>query len=218
MSKIDLNIVDRGVQGTNWIAEDVGLTAEHLDDVMEQKTDNSGALNSLPTPFARFFVAKEAFRRAKEEHLNSKKEAGFAYRQLVSDILDVYELLFNIKYHRNNSWRNGEKLEIREWIASENLDYIKKKMPVLYNSVEEYYQTDINEKKLYFLVFTEDGKDKLLACSSLQVLLHLPTWTRHRFEKMVHIVLFFLTKHPTMKVSTNISILEGSLEANTSEK
>lgn len=166
MSKIDLNIVDRGVQGTNWIAEDVGLTAEHLDDVMEQKTDNSGALNSLPTPFARFFVAKEAFRRAKEEHLNSKKEAGFAYRQLVSDILDVYELLFNIKYHRNNSWRNGEKLEIREWIASENLDYIKKKMPVLYNSVEEYYQTDINEKKLYFLVFTEDGKDKLLACSS----------------------------------------------------
>ena len=166
MSKIDLNIVDRGVQGTNWIAEDVGLTAEHLDDVMEQKTDNSGALNSLPTPFARFFVAKEAFRRAKEEHLNSKKEAGFAYRQLVSDILDVYELLFNIKYHRNNSWRNGEKLEIRELIASENLDYLKAKMPVLYNSVVDYYSSDIDEKKLYFLVFAEDGRDKLLACSS----------------------------------------------------
>ena len=63
MPRIDLNIVDRGVQGTEWIAEDVGLTAEHLDEVMEQKTDNSGALNSLPTPFARFFVAREAFRR-----------------------------------------------------------------------------------------------------------------------------------------------------------
>lgn len=166
MSKIDLNIVDRGVQGTNWIAEDVGLTADHLADVMEQKTDNSGALNSLPTPFARFFVAKEAFRRAMEEHLNSKKEAGFAYKQLVSDILDVYELLFNIKYHRNNSWKNGENLELREWVAAENLEYIKKKMPVLYNSIENYYTTDINEKKLYFLVFTENGKDKLLACSS----------------------------------------------------
>ena len=54
MPRIDLNIVDRGIQGTEWIAEDVGLTADHLDEVMEQKTDNSSALNSLPTPFARF--------------------------------------------------------------------------------------------------------------------------------------------------------------------
>lgn len=166
MARIDLNIVDRGIQGTDWIAENVGLTAEHLDEVMEQKTDNSGALNSLPTPFARFFVAKEAFRRAMEEHINSRKEAGFAYKQLVSDILDVYELLFNIKYHRNNSWKNGEKIELREWNAAENLAYIKKKMPVLYNSIESYYKTDIAENKLYFLVFTEDGKDKLLATSS----------------------------------------------------
>lgn len=166
MPRIDLNIVDRGIQGTEWIAEDVGLTAEHLDDVMEQKTDNSAALNSLPTPFARFFVAREAFRRAMEEHLNPRKEAGFAYRQLVSDILDVYELIFNVKYHRNNSWLCGQKLELREWNSKENLDYIKKKMPVLFNSIDDYYKTDIHEEKLYFLVFTEDGKDKLLACSS----------------------------------------------------
>ena len=166
MPRIDLNIVDRGIQGTEWIAEDVGLTADHLDEVMEQKTDNSSALNSLPTPFARFFVAREAFRRAMEEHLNPRKEAGFAYRQLVSDILDVYELIFNIKYHRNNSWKSGQKLELREWKSKENLAYMKKKMPVLYNSVDHYYKTDIIEDKLYFLVFTEDGKDKLLACSS----------------------------------------------------
>ena len=133
---------------------------------MEQKTDNSGALNSLPSPFARFFVAREAFRRTKEEHINSKKEAGFAYRQMVSDILDVYEMLFNLNYHRNNTWKNGEKLELREWSKTENLNYIKKIMPILYNSINEYYNTDIKEDKLYFLVFTEDGKEKLLACSS----------------------------------------------------
>ncbi len=166
MSRIDLNIVDRGIQGSNWIAEDTGLTPEHLDAVLEQKTDNSGALNSLPTPFARFFVAKEAFRRAMEEHISSKKEAGFAYRQMVSDILDVYELLFNLKYHVNNSWKSGEKVELREWNAAENLVYLKAKMPVLYNSINEYYSTDIREEKLYFLVYTEDGHDKLLACTS----------------------------------------------------
>ena len=166
MARIDLSIVDRGTSSTSWTKEDVALTAEHLDDVMEQKTDNSGALNSLPTPFARFFVAREAFRRTKEEHINSKKEAGFAYKQMVSDILDVYEMLFNLTYHKNNTWRNGEKLELREWSKKDNLEYIKKKMPILYNSINEYYKSDIIEEKLYFLIFTEDGKEKLLACSS----------------------------------------------------
>lgn len=165
MARVDLNIVDRGTKGSEWIAEDVCLTPEHLDDVLEQKTDNSGALNSLPTPFARFFVAREAFRRAMEEHLNTQKEAGFAYKQMVSDILDVYEMLFNLKYHRN-IWGDSKKLELREWVAQDNLPHIKKLMPVLYNSISEYYKTDITIDKLYFLVLTEDGKDKLLACTS----------------------------------------------------
>ena len=166
MARIDLNIVDRGIQGTEWTQENVGLTAEHLDEISEMKTDNSGALNSLPTPFARFFVAKEAFRRVKEEYMKPSNEAGFAYRQLVSDILDVYELLFNLKYHRNNSWKRGETLELREWDAAENLAYIKRQMPVLYNSVDNYYKDDIKEKKLYFLIYTENGKERLLACTS----------------------------------------------------
>lgn len=166
MARIDLSIIDRGTSGTVWTKEDVALTAEHLDVVIEQKTDNCGALNSLPTPFARFFVAREAFRRTTEEHINNKKEAGFAYRQIVSDILDIYELLFNLTYHKNNSWKNGEKLELREWSKKDNLEQLKDKMPVLYNSVNEYYKTDIIEDKLYFLIFTEDGKEKLLACSS----------------------------------------------------
>lgn len=166
MARVDLNIVDRGIEGSEWRAQDTGLTAEHLDDVLEQKTDNSGALNSLPTPFARFYVAREAFRRAMEEHINPNKEAGFAYRQLVSDILDVYELLYNLKYHSNNTWRAGEKIDIREWDSKENLNYIKDKMPILYNAIDDYYKSDIAESKLYFLIFTEDGKDKLLACSS----------------------------------------------------
>lgn len=165
MARIDLNIVDRGIAGSEWVAAEQGLTADHLDEVLEQKTDNSGALNSLPTPFARFFVAKEAFRRVTEEHLDGKKEAGYAYRQLVSDILDVYELIFNLKYHKNN-WAGGQKIEIREWDSAANLAYIKQKMPILYNSINTYYHDDIKEDKLYFVVYIEDGKETLLACSS----------------------------------------------------
>ena len=166
MSRIDLNIVDRGAEGTSWAAEDIALTADSLDKVVEQKTDNCAALNSLPTPFARFFVAREAFRRVMEENMDQTKEAGLAYTQMVSDILDVYELLFNLKYHKNNTWRNGEKIELREWDFEDNMEIIKKKMPILYNSVAEYYKTDIIEDKLYFLVYTENGREMLLACSS----------------------------------------------------
>ena len=166
MSRIDLNIVDRGAEGTKWAAEDIALTADSLDKVVEQKTDNCAALNSLPTPFARFFVAREAFRRVMEESMDQSKEAGLAYTQIVSDILDVYELLFNLKYHRNNTWKSGEKIELREWDFKENMEIIKKKMPILYNSVVEYYKTDIIDEKLYFLVYTEAGREMLLACSS----------------------------------------------------
>jgi hypothetical protein len=165
MARIDLNIVDRGTKGTDWIAEDGCLTPQQLDEVLEQKTDNSGALNSLPTPFARFFVAREAFRRAMEERINRKTEAGFAYRQMVSDILDVYELLFNLKYHKN-IWGTEREIEIREWDSNTKLEEIRNKMPVLYNSLNEYYKTDVNEEKLHFIVFTQDGKDLLLACTS----------------------------------------------------
>lgn len=166
MARIDLNIVDRGTSSTSWTAEDLPLQPGDIDKVMEQKTDNSAALNSLPTPFARFFVAKEAFRRAMEEYKDGNKEAGFAYKQMVSDILDVYELLFNQTYHKNNSWKNNEELELREWSSKDNLAVLKNKMPVLYNSIEDYYKTDIKEDKLYFLVFTSEGKEYLLACTS----------------------------------------------------
>lgn len=165
MARIDLNIVDRGVTGTEWVAADVCLQPDHVDKIMEQRTDNSCALNSLPTPFARFFVAREAFRRLAEEHIDSSREAGFAYRQLVSDILDVYELLFQLKYHEN-AWGDSKKIELREWNSRENMTSISRNMPVLYKSIEEFYKTDIKEEKLYFLVYTEKGREILLACSS----------------------------------------------------
>ena len=78
MASIDLNIINRGTQGTEWTAQNTGIQASQLDKVKEQKTDNSNALNSLPTPFARFFVAKEAFRRVAEEKRNSRNTAGMA--------------------------------------------------------------------------------------------------------------------------------------------
>ena len=94
MSSIDLNIVQRGLTGNDWTAEKGPITSAQLDKVGEQKVNNGAALNSLPTPFARFFVVSEAYRRCLEEKRDEKNEAGVAYQRLVSDSLDVLELLY----------------------------------------------------------------------------------------------------------------------------
>ena len=69
-------------------------------------------MNSLPTPFARFFVVQEAFRRLTEEKRNSTVHAGLAYARLVSDCLDVFEILFNKKYHENQ-WGDNVKVVVK---------------------------------------------------------------------------------------------------------
>lgn len=45
---------------------------------------------------------QEAFRRLTEEKRNPSVHAGLAYTRLVSDCLDVFEILFNKKYHEIN--------------------------------------------------------------------------------------------------------------------
>lgn len=165
MASIDLNIIDRGIQGTGWTAQNTGIQAAQLDKIKEKKTDNSNALNSLPTPFARFFVAKEAFRRIAEEKRNPDNGAGLAYKRLVSDILDVFEILFYKKFHENQ-WDGSCEIVIKEWDYDEQMGELHDQVPILYNALKASYAEDIKDKKLYFVIMVKDGKEYLLATSS----------------------------------------------------
>ena len=115
MSSVDLNIIQRGAASDfNWTAGPGRITAADLGNIGEQRTDNGGALNALPTPFARFYIFKEAFRRVLEERNNPAKQAGRAYERLVSNCLDVFELLYNKNYHEN-LWKGSDlKIVIKE--------------------------------------------------------------------------------------------------------
>ncbi len=162
---IDLNIIDRGLSGQKWTSERGKITKDDIDKIQEQKTGNGGALNALPTPFARFFIFREAFRRVLEEKLSPENEAGLAYTRLVSDCLDIFELLFYLNYHRNH-WSNQRDIVIKEWNYSEEMSRLETKMPILYNAIKNYYSSDIKVEKLFFIVLKENGKEKLLATSS----------------------------------------------------
>lgn len=164
-SSIELNIKDRGVSGSSWTTEGGKITKDDLDFVSEQKTNSNNALNALPTPFARFFVFKEAFRRVLEDRKKGTDNAGMAYKRLVSDCLDVYELLFNLKYHQNH-WKGKREIVIKEWESRDDLHRMNTSMPRLYSSIVNYYKSDISLERLFFVIIRENGKDKLLATSS----------------------------------------------------
>ena len=166
MASVDLNIIDRGIEGTDWSAQLTGIQASQLDKIKEQRTDNGDALNSLPTPFARFFVVQEAFRRLTEERRHAENAAGVAYQRLVSDCLDVYELLFNFKFHTNILAAGNMKIVIKEWDYKAQMGELKTHVPKLYNAVESSYNIDIKENTLYFVVLDNGGKEILLATSS----------------------------------------------------
>ena len=168
MSSVDLNIIERGLKGQQWTAEKGPITAGDLAKISEQRTNNSSALNALPTPFARFFVVKEAFRRVLEEVKNPKKSAGDAYNRLVSDTLDIFELLYNQTFHEGR-WGTSRKIVIREWELATDLKNLKEKVPILGSVIEDYFSSDLKASgdRLFFVVLVDDkGNDFLLAASS----------------------------------------------------
>lgn len=167
MASIDLNIIQRGAASDfKWTAGPGRITSADLGNIGEQRTDNGGALNALPTPFARFFIFKEAFRRVLEEKNDKKKAAGRAYEQLVSNCLDVFELLYNHKYHQNQWRSSGRQIIVKEWNYDNDLKTLKDQVPVLGGAVESYYKDDLGEKKLFFVILVDKGKEYLLATSS----------------------------------------------------
>lgn len=167
MSSADLNIIERGLKGQDWTAEKGPITSGDLAKISEQRTNNSSALNALPTPFARFFVVKEAFRRALEEVKDRRKIAGDAYNRLVSDTLDVLELLYNQTYH-SKRWEDSRRIVIREWDYSTNLKDLNDQVPILGSAIQNYFKSDLAsaDEKLYFIVLQDERRDYLLGTSS----------------------------------------------------
>lgn len=162
---IDLNICQRGLKGTDWTPESGVITKEKLNEVKDQRTDNTSSQNALPTPFARFFLMEDAFRLVTDE----KKEGvsvGMSYRRMVSDCLDVYELLYNWQYNINHWQNEGYKLKFYIW-DEKAFSSLKKHVPLLAEPLENYFDNDIaKERKLIFLMLVNGDNEFLLACSS----------------------------------------------------
>ena len=164
-TSIDLNICQRGLKGTEWTTESGVITKENLNKVKDQRTDNTSSQNALPTPFARFFLMEDAFRLVTNER-KEKIDAGQSYKRMVSDCLDIYELLYNWQYNLNH-WKNKSySLAFRIWDEA-CLDSLKQQVPLLGVPLSNYIDGDLSKShRLVFLILKNSDKEFLLACSS----------------------------------------------------
>ena len=121
---------------TDW-----GLSKRYGKDVINQITDPTGAdakkeITSIPSPFARIDLAKNAFKWVVD---SNNLEGKTIHHKMVSDCLDVAELFFNFD-------KFSDKLEILVWDKDQEIAALKRSKNeehrILGASLEMYLQQD----------------------------------------------------------------------------
>jgi hypothetical protein len=141
---------------------------------------SSKAGTSIPSPMARLELFDTAFQIVGSDRGNL--DGNTIYHQLVSDCLDVFQLLFNLK---NSEVGPGKKIWFKEWKVSENINKLKEKgeshpHSLIAKSLEQVFydrnSTRFSETDSLFLIFYEN---KLLGGTSpLSLFFTTPNWAR----------------------------------------
>ncbi len=147
--------------------------------VITKGTSKAGT--SIPSPLARLELFDTAFKIVASDKSNLKGNS--IYHQLVSDCLDVLQLLFNIK---NEDVGFGKKIWFKEWKVRENIDKLKAKGEshpnyLLGKSLQQIFfdktDTGFSTVDSIFLIYYET---KLLGGTSpLTLVFTSPNWSRY---------------------------------------
>ncbi|SEI74474.1 hypothetical protein SAMN04487995_1988 [Dyadobacter koreensis] len=141
----------------------------------------SKAGTSIPSPMARLELFDTAFQIVASDRGNL--DGNTIYHQLVSDCLDVFQLLFNAK---NSEIGPGKKIWFKEWKVQENIGRLKERGKdhphnLLAKSLEQIFNdrdsSRFSETDSLFLIFYEN---KLLGGTSpLSLFFTTPNWARY---------------------------------------
>jgi hypothetical protein len=142
---------------------------------------SSKAGTSIPSPMARLELFDTAFHIVGSDRGNL--DGNTIYHQLVSDCLDVFQLLFNSK---NSEIGPGRKIWFKEWKVRENIGKLREKgenhpHSLLAKSFEQIFydqnSTRFSDTDSLFLIFYEN---KLLGGTSpLSLFFTTPNWARY---------------------------------------
>lgn len=152
-----------------------------VDDIVFSK-GSSKAGTAIPSPLARMELFDTAFHIVASDQKNNLKGKTI-YHQLVSDCLDVLQLIFNTK---SADIGFGKKLWFKEWKVRENIDKLKAKGEshpnyLLAKSLNQIFSDKINPRfagvDSIFLIYYEN---KLIGGTSpLTLVFTSPNWSRY---------------------------------------
>ncbi len=143
---------------TDW-----GQSKRYGKDVINQMTDPAGEtykkeITSIPSPFARFDLAKNAFKQVVD---SNNLEGNTIHHKIVSDSLDVAELFFN--YDKFDG-----KLKIIVWDRDKEIEKLKhsssEEHRILGHTLDMYFQQDAstynfsNFDRIYLLNYIGPNK------------------------------------------------------------
>lgn len=112
-----LSILDRTHSETGW-HKSKQFDASEISQIKLSNAGNDKSLNAIPSPFARIYLTHAALELVDKDETNNTNIAGEAYQRLVSDMLDVFELLYNW----NNHLKAGMNLEMKTWKKEESIE------------------------------------------------------------------------------------------------
>ena len=157
----ELNICATGASKSEWSPcgpINQGMIAGKVKD---KSTKNGKALNAVPSPLARLYVVNDAFSMLTYDLLNKTNNCGECYKFIVSDCLDAFEILFNLKYHEDKK----EEVRIRVWNKQKGLHELRSVESNHFANSLESYLTDNSFGEVNEFVLIK-YKNQILAGSS----------------------------------------------------
>lgn len=139
-----------------------------------QSADTSLAFNAIPTPFAREELVAQAFEFVASYGF---RDAGRSYQKLISDTLDVFEIIFNLKLYEDRisfvkcSLKELDFAAVNEVAAHTNPNAAiqQHRVSFLKNALLAERHPDV----LYFVVL---DRTKVLAATSLKTIFFTTSW------------------------------------------
>lgn len=149
---------------------------------------SSKAGTSIPSPLARMELFDTAFQIVATDQKNNL-EGKTIYHQLVSDCLDVLQLIYNMN---SENIGQGKKLWFKEWVVQDNIERLKSKGEshphyLLGKSLEQIFFDPIGSgftgTDSIFLIYYEN---KLLGGTSpLTLVFTSPNWARYLKDREI---------------------------------
>jgi len=115
-----LSIIQRTVDKIGWDKSN-NFSSDDISNIKVYNIRNDKSLNAIPSPLARMHLFESAFELLDKDESNKTSNSGDTFKKIVSDCLDVFELIYNW----NNHLRDGKKLSIVKWNIESEIGILK---------------------------------------------------------------------------------------------